>query len=85
MNLKISKQILATLAQGLLFVLNTVTGQRYNINVEKVFAHNATRLYYSINILSNTNFALTESEEKYRIVAEEMKKGTPIRQISQQP
>jgi len=72
----------ATLAQGLLFVLNTVTGQRYNINVEKVFAHNATRLYYSINILSNTNFALTESEEKYRIVAEEMKKGTPIRQIS---
>ena len=72
----------ATLAQGLLFVLNNVTGQRYNINVEKVFAHNATRLYYSINILSNTNFALTESEEKYRIVAEEMKKGTPIRQIS---
>ena len=52
----------ATLAQGLLFLLNNTTQQHFNINVENTYKNGKQCLYYSINILSNTRFSMKESE-----------------------
>lgn len=54
-NFKNFKTNSATLAAGLLFLLNNTTKQEYNINVENIFKFGENRLYYSINILSDSN------------------------------
>jgi GDP-D-mannose dehydratase len=53
------------LAQGLLFLLNSTTKQKYNITFEK---HDKYYGYYSINLLSNTKYSHTNSINKYKIV-----------------
>ena len=60
----------ATLAQGLIYLLENTTGQKYNINVESVFKFNKHRLYYSINVLSNTRFSLDKTKEKSELIKE---------------
>ena len=71
----------ATLAQGLLFLLKTVTCQNFNINVEYVYQHGKQRLYYSLNILSDTKYSITKSEEKANIVNNLHKQRISQRQI----
>jgi len=43
-----------TLAAGLIFLLKRTTNQDYNINIEKKYNFGKERLYYSINILSDS-------------------------------
>ena len=71
----------ATLAQGLIFLLKNNTNQNFNINVENVFQHGKQRLYYSINILSDTRFSLAKSEEKAEIVRQFKSEGLTQREI----
>ena len=71
----------ATLAQGLIFLLKNNINQNFNINVENVFQHGRQRLYYSINILSDTRFSLAKSEEKSEIVRQFKKEGLTQREI----
>ena len=71
----------ATLAQGLIFLLKNNTNQNFNINVENVFQHGKQRLYYSINILSDTRFSLSKSEEKAEIVRQFKNEGLTQREI----
>ena len=71
----------ATLAQGLIFLLKNNTNQNFNINVENVFQHGKQRLYYSINILSDTRFSLSKSEEKAKIVRQFKNDGFTQREI----
>jgi GDPmannose 4,6-dehydratase len=71
----------ATLAQGLLYLLKITTKQDFNINVEYVFAHGKQRLYYSINILSDSRFSLTKSHEKVQLVKQLHEQGYSQRQI----
>lgn len=48
----------ATLAAGLLYLINHVTKQEYNITVEESNSHGKIQYYYSVNLLSPTdNFA----------------------------
>lgn len=72
----------ATLAQGLLFLLTNTTNQEFNINVESVFRHNKNRLYYSINLLSNTRFSIKQSEHKVTLVKELSSQNLSQREIS---
>ena len=58
----------ATLAQGLIYLLENTTGQKYNINVESIFKFNKHRLYYSINVLSNTRYSLDKTKEKSELI-----------------
>tara|TARA_R110002073_G_scaffold4384_3_gene28918 strand:- start:15053 stop:17437 length:2385 start_codon:yes stop_codon:yes gene_type:complete len=60
----------ATLAQGLIYLLENTTGQKYNINVESIFKFNKHRLYYSINVLSNTIYSLDKTKEKSELIKE---------------
>jgi hypothetical protein len=60
----------ATLAQGLIYLLENTTGQKYNINVESIFKFNKHRLYYSINVLSNTRYSLDKTKEKSELIKE---------------
>ena len=60
----------ATLAQGLIYLLENTTGQKYNINVESIFKFNKHRLYYSINVLSNTRFSVDKTKEKSELIKE---------------
>ncbi len=72
-----------TLAAGLLFLLKNVTGQDYNINVETVEKWGKERLYYSINILSDSGHGQNHrnSLEKYGQVLELEKAGFGQRAI----
>ncbi len=58
----------ATLAQGLIYLIKNTTKQDFNINIEYVYKFNQYRTYYSINLLSNSKYSLTNSEEKKEIV-----------------
>ena len=71
----------ATLAQGLLYLLKTVTNQNFNINVEYCFRYGKQRIYYSLNILSDTKYSITKSLDKATVVREMHKKGISQRQI----
>ena len=72
----------ATLAQGLLFLLNNTTQQNFNINVEYVYAHGKQRLYYSINVLSNTRFSIKNSNDKCETIKRLHEEGISQREIS---
>ena len=72
----------ATLAQGLIFLINKTTKQNFNINIESVYRHGKQRLYYSINILSNTRFSTNASSEKCEIIKQMHQEGISQREIS---
>jgi GDPmannose 4,6-dehydratase len=74
----------ATLAQGLIYLLENTTGQRFNINVESVFKFGKNRLYYSINILSDTRFSINKSAEKYELVKQLHEQKLSYHEISRQ-
>ena len=46
----------ATLAAGLLFLIDKTTGQRPNITVDESMAWGRRTLYYSLNLSSNSTF-----------------------------
>ncbi len=71
----------ATLAQGLIYLLKNNTQQNFNINVEYVFQHGKQRMYYSINILSDTRFSQGKSVEKAVIVKRLKEEGLTQRDI----
>jgi GDPmannose 4,6-dehydratase len=71
----------ATLAQGLIYLLKNNTSQDFNINVEYVFQHGKQRLYYSINILSDTRFSINKSESKAILVKRLKEEGLTQREI----
>jgi len=75
-----------TLAAGLIFLLQNTTKQKYNINVEKIFKFNKERLYYSINILSNSNKGQNHrnSIEKWNKVEELINKEYSQRKIQRE-
>lgn len=68
----------ATLAAGLLYILNEVTGQRYNITIEESFTWHKPTYYYSVNLLSN----LRSNIEKYEQVKALLLCNTKHREIS---
>ena len=72
----------ATLAQGLLFLLNNTTRQNFNINVEYVYAHGKQRLYYSINVLNNTRFSVKNGDDKCALIKRLHEEGVSQREIS---
>lgn len=72
----------ATLAQGLLFLIHRTTKQNFNINVEYVEKFNKKRLYYSINLLSNTKFSLDKSIEKVETIHKLHNEGFSQRKIN---
>ena len=54
----------------MIYLLENTTGQKYNINVESIFKFNKHRLYYSINVLSNTRFSVDKTKEKSELIKE---------------
>ena len=72
----------STLAQGLLFLINNTTKQEYNINVELMMKNNKRRIYYSINLLSNSRYSKTKTEDKIKQIQE--LKHLSQREISKQ-
>ena len=71
----------ATLAQGLIYLLKNNTQQNFNINVDYVFQYGKQRLYYSINILSDTRFSQGKSVEKSKLVKQLKDEGLTQREI----
>ena len=71
----------ATLAQGILFLLNNTTQQNFNINIEHVYAHGKKRIYYSINILSNTRFSVKNGDDKCKLIKRLHEDGVSQREI----
>jgi GDP-mannose 4,6-dehydratase len=65
------------LAQGLLYLISVVTGQRFNITIEQSFAHRKQQIYYSINLLSDREGVL----EKYHKVSKLLSSGLSQRGI----
>jgi GDPmannose 4,6-dehydratase len=72
----------ATLAQGLIYLIKKTTNQDFNINIENVYKFNKDRLYYSINLLSNTNHSHQQNLEKHKIVLEKKEENLSKREIS---
>jgi len=68
----------ATLAQGLIFLINKTTRQEFNINVEK---YNRKNLYYSINLLSDSKYSHYKNLDKYNKINELNKMNIPKREI----
>lgn len=83
-NYKNFKTNSAILAQGLLFLLNKTTKQEFNINIEYIYKFNKKRLYYSINLLSDSKYSLNESIKKVEIVKDLLNKGLSQREIQRQ-
>ena len=71
----------ATLAQGLIFLINKATKQEFNINVEFVEKYNRKNLYYSINLLSNSKYSHSKNIEKYNKIIELNKMNKSKRKI----
>uniref|UniRef100_A0A6C0LX21 GDP-mannose 4,6-dehydratase n=1 Tax=viral metagenome TaxID=1070528 RepID=A0A6C0LX21_9ZZZZ len=71
----------ATLAQGLIFLINKTTKQEFNINVEFVEKYNRKNLYYSINLLSNSKHSHTKNLEKYNKILELNKQNISKRKL----
>nr|QBK91838.1 MAG: GDP-mannose 4,6 dehydratase [Pithovirus LCPAC304] len=74
----------ACLAQGLLYLVKQTTGQDFNINVEFVDKPWGKKLYYSLNILSDSRYSTTQSVEKGRIVKSLLAQKISQRQISRE-
>lgn len=72
----------AVLAQGLIYLIKTTTEQDFNINVEYVHKFNKDRMYYSINLMSDSGFSKNKSIEKMNIVTKMLKDGVSQREIS---
>jgi len=66
-----------TLAAGLLFLVNKVTNQRYNLTVEESWKHGKQQFYYSINLLSDNKKPI----EKYNDVIKLLNLGKSQREI----
>lgn len=75
-----------TLAAGLIFLLKNTTGQDYNINIEKQYKFGEEKLYYSINILSNSNKGQNHRNgfDNYKKVLELLNKGYSQRKIQRE-
>ena len=75
-NFKTNSQVLAC---GLIYLLKNTTDQEYNINIERRVDikdnKEIIRLYYSINILSDTKYSKTKSIEKMEIVEKLLEEG----------
>lgn len=74
----------ATLAAGLIFIIKEVTGQDYNITLESSNSWGDVSYYYSINLLSNSNYSLIESNKKMNIVIDLLKDGKSQREINRE-
>ncbi len=74
----------ATLAAGLVFLLKKTTGQEYNINLEYVHNFGKNRIYYSINILSDSKKGQNHrnSIQKYELVKAAIAEGKGQRQTN---
>ncbi len=72
-----------TLAAGLIFLLKNVTNQDYNINVETTEKWGKFSIYYSINVLSDSNLGQNHrnSSEKKNKVLELVEQGISQRGI----
>ncbi len=74
----------ATLAAGLLFLIDKTTGQRPNITVESSTAWGKHALYYSINLSSDSSFGDAGRGEKYRLARELVGSGISQRQLARE-
>ncbi|MHA2279424.1 MAG: GDP-mannose 4,6-dehydratase [Promethearchaeota archaeon] len=74
------------LASGLLFLVNRVTKQQYNITVEESKKWGKTQYYYSINLLSDSRHYQNSSQSlvKYDKVLELITTGASQRTISRE-
>jgi len=72
----------ATLAFGLIYLVERVTGQKCCINLEfdKKWGNGA--IYYSINFLSNAIYSLNKSKEKCELVKKMISEGVSLREIN---
>ena len=81
-NFKTNSQVLAC---GLVYLLKNTTDQDYNINVERRVDikgdKEIIRLYYSINILSNTKYSKSKSIEKMETIEKLLEQGIAKREI----
>lgn len=75
-----------TLAAGLIFLLKKTTNQDYNINIDRTFNFGEERIYYSINILSNSCKGQNHrnSFKKYENVIELLNNGFSQRAINRE-
>ena len=71
----------ATLAAGLLFLIDKTTGQRPNITVEESTAWGRRALYYSLNFASNSGRGDFGRAQKYEVVRELIGHGISQRQM----
>jgi GDPmannose 4,6-dehydratase len=74
----------ATLAAGLLFLIDKTTGQRPNITVEDSSAWGRRTLYYSLNLSSDSTRGDTGRAHKYQIARELVASGISQRQIERE-
>jgi GDPmannose 4,6-dehydratase len=76
----------ATLAAGLIFLLKNTTGQDYNINIETTDKWGVDSMYYSINILSDSDLGQNHrnSVEKQEKVLELVEEGVSQRGIERE-
>lgn len=64
------------LGQGLIFLINKVTGQDFTLNIEN-------GQYYSINLLSNTKYSKSKNIDKEKAILELIEDGYSQRKISE--
>ena len=74
----------ATLAAGLLFLIDKTTGQRPNITVEESNAWGRRALYYSLNFCSDSVYGDTGRAEKFRMARELVGTGISQRQLARE-
>lgn len=81
-NFKTNSHVLAC---GLIYLLKNITGQDYNINVEKRTVYKddvkINRYYYSINILSESVYSKSKNPEKIKTVQDLLDLNIPKRTI----
>jgi len=74
----------ATLAAGLLFLIDKTSGQRPNITVEESTAWGRRALYYSLNLASDSSRGDPARADKYQIARELVGSGISQRQMERQ-
>lgn len=74
----------ATLASGLIFLIKEVSNQDYNITIESSDKWGEITYYYSINLLSNSEYSLQESINKRKIIFSLLDKGFSQRRINRE-
>lgn len=65
------------LASGLLFLISNTTKQDFNITIEESEEHSKKQFYYSINLLSDTDYLVN-----YKIVKSLLEQGFRVMEIS---